>query len=93
VRTSSANWRTGASLRRIRSLLWGRVVESKLRDLERALKPISIPTNPASLPATPTAGSGLMVAAVDLPQARSPILRTSLYPAAATAFSWRTSAE
>jgi hypothetical protein len=46
VRVSDTSWRTGASLRRMSALLWGRVVETKLRDLERALKANFDPNQP-----------------------------------------------
>jgi hypothetical protein len=38
VRASAASWQTRLRLRRLRALLWGKVAEAKLRDLDRALK-------------------------------------------------------
>jgi len=38
VQVSEASWRTSLQLRRMRSLLWGRVLDAKLRDLDRAIK-------------------------------------------------------
>ena len=38
MRASAAEWQTSLQLRRLRSLLWGKVVETKLCDLDRAIK-------------------------------------------------------
>jgi len=38
VRASAASWRTSLQLRRMRSLLWGRVIDAKLQVLEGAVK-------------------------------------------------------
>jgi hypothetical protein len=38
VQTSAADWQTSLQLRRMRSLLWGKVAEARLRDLDCAIK-------------------------------------------------------
>lgn len=38
MRASAASWQTRLRLRRLRALLWGKVAEAKLRDLDRAIK-------------------------------------------------------
>jgi len=49
VQGSAASWRTSLQLRHMRSLLWGKVVETKLRDLDRAIK--TFDTNQPRVPA------------------------------------------
>jgi hypothetical protein len=81
VRASEANWRTGASLRRI-ARCCGAALPSKLRDLGARSKPILIPTSRASPPAIPTAVSGLVLAAVAVAEDR-PLMSELLKRAAA----------
>jgi hypothetical protein len=38
VRVSAADWQTSLQLRRMRALLWGRVLDAKLQALDRAIK-------------------------------------------------------
>ncbi|HUU24841.1 MAG TPA: hypothetical protein VMW68_04665 [Methyloceanibacter sp.] len=38
MRASAADWQTSLRLRRVSALLWSRVLDAKLRDLDRAIK-------------------------------------------------------
>ena len=51
-----AGWQVSARLRRMRSLLWARVVEAKLIDLERALKTNFDPNQPRVPAGNPDGG-------------------------------------
>ena len=56
VQVSAASWRTSLQLRRMRALLWGKVVETKLRELERAIKANFDPNQPRVPAGNPDGG-------------------------------------
>jgi hypothetical protein len=56
VHALAASWRASLQLRRISALLWGRVVETKLRDLEHAIKANFDPNQPRVPAGNPDGG-------------------------------------
>jgi hypothetical protein len=56
VPIEEAGWQTSARLRRMRSLLWANVVETKLHDLERTLKANFNPNQPRMPAGNPDGG-------------------------------------